>query len=159
MAKAQKARKRTTNGANLGFEARLWATADKLRGNMEPSDYKHVALGLIFLKYISNAFEAKREALLAEELAIRQTLGLDGINTDAAVPGLNRNNTYRLPVAWSHESIRAAFDEIVTLMRKKMCSNADESRTLAQTRDLLLPKLMSGEIRLREAEKLMEAVA
>ncbi len=57
------------NGANLGFEAKLWATADKLRGNMEPSDYKHVALGLIFLKYISDAFEAKRAALLEEELA------------------------------------------------------------------------------------------
>ena len=57
------------NGANLGFEARLWAAADKLRGNMEPSDYKHVALGLIFLKYISDAFEAKRAELLEEELA------------------------------------------------------------------------------------------
>jgi type I restriction enzyme M protein len=56
-------------GANLGFETKLWAAADKLRGNMEPSDYKHVALGLIFLKYISDAFEAKREALLKEELA------------------------------------------------------------------------------------------
>ena len=57
------------NGADLGFEAALFKAADKLRGNMEPSDYKHVALGLIFLKYISDAFEAKREALLAEELA------------------------------------------------------------------------------------------
>ena len=57
------------NGANLGFEAQLWAAADKLRGNMEPSDYKHVALGLIFLKYISDAFEAKRAELLKEELA------------------------------------------------------------------------------------------
>ncbi|WP_022949969.1 class I SAM-dependent DNA methyltransferase [Methylohalobius crimeensis] len=57
------------NGGNLDFESKLWATADKLRGNMEPSDYKHVALGLIFLKYISDAFEAKREALLAEDLA------------------------------------------------------------------------------------------
>lgn len=57
------------NGGNLGFEGKLWAAADKLRGNMEPSDYKHVALGLIFLKYISDAFEAKREALLAEDLA------------------------------------------------------------------------------------------
>ena len=43
--------------------------ADKLRGNMEPSDYKHVALGLIFLKYISDAFEAKREDLLKDEFA------------------------------------------------------------------------------------------
>lgn len=40
-------------GATLGFEAKLWAAADKLRGNMEPSGYKHVALRLIFLKYIS----------------------------------------------------------------------------------------------------------
>ena len=59
----------SNNSANLGFEAQLWAAADKLRGNMEPSDYKHVALGLIFLKYISDAFEAKRADLLKEELA------------------------------------------------------------------------------------------
>lgn len=58
---------KTTNGANLGFEAELFKAADKLRGNMEPSDYKHVALGLIFLKYISDAFETKREALLTED--------------------------------------------------------------------------------------------
>ena len=65
----QMAKKATTNDANLGFKAQLWAAADKLRGNMEPSDYKHVALGLIFLKYISDAFEAKRAELLKEELA------------------------------------------------------------------------------------------
>ena len=63
------AKQANNNGTNLGFEAQLWAAADKLRGNMEPSDYKHVALGLIFLKYISDAFEAKRAALLKEELA------------------------------------------------------------------------------------------
>ena len=55
------------NGANLGFEAELFLAADKLRKNLEPSDYKHVVLGLIFLRYISNAFEAKREALLAQD--------------------------------------------------------------------------------------------
>lgn len=54
------------SGAALGFEAQLFRTADKLRGNMEPSDYKHVALGLIFLKHISDSFEAKRAELLAE---------------------------------------------------------------------------------------------
>ncbi len=63
------AKQANRNGAALGFEAKLWAAADKLRGNMEPSDYKHVALGLIFLKYISDAFEAKRAALTGEELA------------------------------------------------------------------------------------------
>jgi type I restriction enzyme M protein len=54
------------NGGNLGFEAELFKAADKLRGNMEPSDYKHVALGLIFLKHISDSFEAKRTELLAD---------------------------------------------------------------------------------------------
>src|SRR6476620_3250411 len=62
---------KSTNGnnANLGFEAQMFLAADKLRKNLEPSDYKHVALGLIFLKYISNAFEAKCAALLAEDPA------------------------------------------------------------------------------------------
>ena len=69
MVKDHMAKQSNNDGANLGFEAQLWAAADKLRGNMEPSDYKHVALGLIFLKYISDAFEAKRAALLSEELA------------------------------------------------------------------------------------------
>ena len=63
------AKQANDNGANLGFEAQLWTVADKLRGNMEPSDYKHVALGLIFLKYISDAFEAKRADLPNDELA------------------------------------------------------------------------------------------
>jgi len=54
------------NGGDLGFEAELFKAADKLRGNMEPSDYKHVALGLIFLKHISDSFEAKHSELLAD---------------------------------------------------------------------------------------------
>jgi len=57
---------KNNNGASLGFEADLFRAADKLRGNMEPSDYKHVALGLIFLKHISDNFEAKRAELLAD---------------------------------------------------------------------------------------------
>jgi hypothetical protein len=59
--------KKNGNGANVGFEAELFLAADKLRKNLEPSDYKHVVLGLIFLRHISQAFEAKREALLAED--------------------------------------------------------------------------------------------
>lgn len=61
------AKRAAGNGATLGFEAELFLAADKLRKNLEPSDYKHVALGLIFLKHISLAFEAKREALLADD--------------------------------------------------------------------------------------------
>ena len=47
---------KNNNGANLGFEQKLWAAADKLRNNMDAAEYKHVVLGLIFLKYISDAF-------------------------------------------------------------------------------------------------------
>lgn len=53
-------------GVSLGFEQNLWEMADKLRGNIESSEYKHVVLGLIFLKYISDAFEEKYNELVAE---------------------------------------------------------------------------------------------
>jgi len=67
MARGKKSEKKTAkNGANLGFEQTLWQAADKLRGNMDASDYKHVVLGLIFLKYISDAFEERYAALKNE---------------------------------------------------------------------------------------------
>ena len=67
MAKKKKlAKKKDSNGANLGFEDKLWLAADKLRNNMDAAEYKHVVRGLIFLKYISDAFEEKHEALLSE---------------------------------------------------------------------------------------------
>jgi type I restriction enzyme M protein len=70
------AKKDTDNGLAAkpppGFETTLWAAADKLRGNMDASEYKHVALGLIFLKYISDRFEERRAEALAdpEEVAL-----------------------------------------------------------------------------------------
>lgn len=51
------------NGANLGFEEKLWQAADKLRGHMDAAEYKHVVLGLVFLKYISDAFEEHHHQL------------------------------------------------------------------------------------------------
>ena len=64
-----KVKKDTTNNtaANLGFEAKLWAAADALRNNMDAAEYKHVVLGLIFLKYISDAFEEQHAKLQAEK--------------------------------------------------------------------------------------------
>jgi len=56
-----------TGTANLGFEAKLWLTADKLRNNMDAAEYKHVVLGLIFLKYISDRFADHRTKLLKGE--------------------------------------------------------------------------------------------
>lgn len=53
--------------ANIGFEEKLWAAADKMRGNMDPSEYKHIVLGVIFLKYISDTFEELHNKILKEE--------------------------------------------------------------------------------------------
>ena len=57
------------NGAELGFEQTLWAAADKLRGHLDAADYKNVVLGLIFLKYISDAFSEQHERLQQVEFA------------------------------------------------------------------------------------------
>ncbi len=58
--------KENHSGANLGFETELWRAADALRSNMDAAEYKHVVLGLIFLKYISDAFEEHRIKLEAD---------------------------------------------------------------------------------------------
>ncbi len=60
---------KNNNGANLGFEQKLWAAADKLRNNMDAAEYKHVVLGLIFLKYISDAFLEVHAGLEQDEWA------------------------------------------------------------------------------------------
>jgi len=56
-----------SSGAKLGYEAQLWQMADALRGSMDAAEYKHVVLGLIFLKYISDAFEERHAKLQAEK--------------------------------------------------------------------------------------------
>ncbi len=67
MKKATKAQNNKANGANVGYEAELWQMADALRGSMDAAEYKHVVLGLIFLKYISDAFEEQHAKLQAEK--------------------------------------------------------------------------------------------
>src|SRR3979490_1140257 len=67
MAKRTAGKSDITNGATASFEAKLWAAADALRNNMDAAEYKHVVLGLIFLKYISDAFEAKHAELEAQK--------------------------------------------------------------------------------------------
>ncbi len=57
------------NSSNLGFKERFWTAADKLRGTMDASEYKHVVLGLIFLKYISDTFEEFHTRLKTQEYA------------------------------------------------------------------------------------------
>ena len=53
--------------ATIGFEEKLWQAADKLRNNMNPSEYQHVVLGLIFLKYVSDTFNERYVELLADD--------------------------------------------------------------------------------------------
>ena len=62
-------------GATVGYEAQLWQMADALRGSMDAAEYKHVVLGLIFLKYISDAFKEQHARLAKINLTIR---GIDG---------------------------------------------------------------------------------
>lgn len=58
--------KKKDNTAEIGFEEQIWSAADKLRGNIDASEYKNVVLGLIFLKYISDKFDQKYQELVEE---------------------------------------------------------------------------------------------
>ncbi|CAN7593020.1 class I SAM-dependent DNA methyltransferase [Terrabacter sp. LjRoot27] len=69
------------------LERRLWDAADALRGNQEPSEYKHIVLGLVFLKYISDRFEARRRNLAAE-------LTADGIPAERIAEFLEARDEY-----------------------------------------------------------------
>lgn len=71
-----------SNGGDLGFEKKLWAAADKMRNNMDAAEYKHVALGLIFLKYVSDAVKVlgdEKLKFIAVELVktIRNDIKID----------------------------------------------------------------------------------
>ncbi|MBB3033071.1 type I restriction enzyme S subunit [Erythrobacter lutimaris] len=76
-----------------------------------------------------------------------QTLGLEGMNTDAAVPGLNRGNAYRLEFAFGGSPLLDAFEAIANPLRARQDASNSETKTLAETRDYLLPRLMSGAVR------------
>ena len=64
MARTKKTAAPASSTATIGFEAKLWLTADKLRNNMDAAEYKHVVLGLIFLKYISDTIALPFDAAL-----------------------------------------------------------------------------------------------
>jgi type I restriction enzyme, S subunit len=85
-----------------------------------------------------------------------RVLGLEGMNTDGAVPGLNRNNVYRLPVVIPPSEVCRVFDEVVLALRSRMFVNTKQAQTLTILRDTLLPRLISGQLRLPEAEQQAE---
>jgi len=130
------------NGGNLGFEAELFKAADKLRGNMEPSDYKHVALGLIFLKYISDAFEARHAQLLAEDAAAAE-------DKDEYLA----DNIFWVPkeARWSHLQANAKQSSIGTLIDDAMRTIEKDNESLKGVlpKDYARPalnKVMLGEL-------------
>lgn len=101
---------------------------------------------------IDTVFYVRTDNPLTYCYYLLQTLGLEGMNTDGAVPGLNRNNAYRLPVVVATTSILESFDKIVSTLRNKIFSNNQHAQNLTQLRDTLLPRLISGQLRLPETE-------
>lgn len=139
----REARPATGNGgSDLGFEAELFKAADKLRGNMEPSDYKHVALGLIFLKYISDAFESRHAELLADDPQAAE-------DKDEYLA----DNIFWVPkeARWSHLKASARRPEIGTLIDDAMraIEKSNESLKGVLPKDYARPalnKLMLGDL-------------
>ena len=78
------------------------------------------------------------------------------MNTDAAVPGLNRENVYRLLVPDVPAEMLAAFDTSASALRDSIDHNEAQAQTLSVLRDTLLPRLISGQLRLPEAQALIE---
>lgn len=86
-------------------------------------------------------------------------IDLAGFNAGSAVPTLNRNHVHGLPAVLPPRELVAAFDQLADGLMSRHRHNEVENEALAQTRDLLLPRLMSGELRVAEAERLVGEVA
>jgi len=107
--------------ASLGFEEKLWAMADKLRGSMDAAEYKHVVLGLLFLKYVSDSFEELYEQLKEEEWA-------DPEDKDEYLA----ENVFWVPkeARWSHIKENAKKPEIGQIIDKAMIAIEKENESL-----------------------------
>lgn len=114
----------TSGDAILGFEGQLWLMADKLRNNMDAAEYKHVVLGLIFLKYISDAFEEQRDALAAQAAET----GADPEDRDEYVAA----NIFWVPkeARWAHLQANAKQATIGKLIDDAMVAIERDNATL-----------------------------
>lgn len=108
-------------GISLEFENDLWAMADKLRGNIQPSEYKDVILGLIFLKYISDSFEEKYNELVEEG---------DGFEED--IDAYTEDNVFFVPQSarWSHIKENAKQSTIGQIIDDAMIAIEKENKSL-----------------------------
>jgi type I restriction enzyme M protein len=152
-----KSGKSNGNGANLGFEAKLWLAADKMRNNMDAAEYKHVVLGLIFLKYISDSFEEMHQRLLAAKGE-----GADPEDADE----YRAENVFWVPkeARWARLQGKAKQPTIGKIVDDAMVAIDRDNPRLKGVlpapsppcRDTLLPKLLSGELRVPSAEQAVE---
>jgi type I restriction enzyme M protein len=115
------------NSANIGFEQQIWKAADKLRGNMDAAEYKHVVLGLIFLKYISDKFEERYRELMVEG---------DGFEEDR--DEYTAKNIFFVPpcARWSVVAAAARKEEIGAIVDDAMRAIEKENKRLKD----ILPK-------------------
>jgi len=115
-----------TTTADIGFEQQIWAAADILRGNMDAAEYKHVVLGLIFLKYISDKFEERYQELLADK---------DDVEDKDAY---TEKNVFFVPrsARWSRIAEAARKEEVGTVIDDAMRAIEKENKRLKD----ILPK-------------------
>jgi type I restriction enzyme M protein len=129
------------DGDPLGFEDTLWKAADKLRGSMDSSEYKHVVLGLVFLKYVDDAFGERRAQLAAD-------LEADGITGDQAEELLESRDEYTAEgvfwvppgARWEYLQARAKQTDIGKIIDAAMDAVEAENPTLRG----VLPKNYRG---------------
>ena len=114
------------NTATIGFEQQIWAAADILRGNMDAGLYKHVVLGLIFLKFISDKFDARRQELLAADDDAEDKDAYTEVNVFFVPPSAR----------WSVISEAAHKEEIGTVIDDAMRAIEKENKRLKD----ILPK-------------------
>jgi len=114
----------------------------------------------------AGAAKAPRHVLVTfTDEAVRSDTALNGaalsepacgkaLKATGAVPGLNRNNVYRLPVVIPPPSVLSAFDDLAASLRARVYGNDVQAQTLTTLRDTLLPRLISGQLRLPQSEVL-----
>ena len=123
MANRKKAPDERNNGATVGYESQLWLMADSLRGSMDAAEYKHVVLGLIFLKYISDAFEEYHAKLIAQKAQ-----GADPEDPDE----YRAHNIFWVPpeARWPHFKAKAKQPTIGRIVDDAMSSIERDNPTL-----------------------------
>lgn len=127
-------------GSVKSLEATLWEAADKLRGNLEAAEYKHVVLGLVFLKYVSDAFAERRGALeaLVSDPGSAEYIANEERRTKIleSRDEYTSENVFWVPpeARWDHLQGSAKLPEIGVLLDRAMDAIEKENPTTRPTR-------------------------